>query len=131
MRLEGKVALITGGNKGIGLAIAKAYAREWATIILLARDAEANQQAVGRITSQGGRAYSTSCDLRDFHSLPGVVAQAVELAAHGDILVNNAGIVELGRDLRHQREGPVLHAAVRRRPDDQTRQGRPDHKCFV
>jgi NAD(P)-dependent dehydrogenase (short-subunit alcohol dehydrogenase family) len=95
MRLEGKVALITGGNKGIGLAIAKAYAREGVTIILLARDAEANKQAVGQITSQGGRAYSISCDLRDFHSLPGVVAQAVELAAHGDILVNNAGIVDL------------------------------------
>jgi NAD(P)-dependent dehydrogenase (short-subunit alcohol dehydrogenase family) len=91
MRLEGKVALITEGNEGVGLAIAKAYAREGA----MARDAEANKQAVGQIPSQGGRAYSISCDLRDFHSLPGVVAQAVELAAHGDILVNNAGIVDL------------------------------------
>lgn len=95
MKLEGKVALITGGNKGIGLAIGKRYAREGAISILLARDQDAGDKAVAEIIAEGGKAHFIKCDLTDFASLPDVVAKAVELAGSVDILVNNAGVVDL------------------------------------
>lgn len=95
MKLKDKVALITGGNKGIGLAIAKRYAREGATSIILARDKSASDRAVAEIKAEGGRAHAIACDLTDFAALPGIVAQAVALAGSVDILVNNAGVVDL------------------------------------
>lgn len=95
MKLEGKVALITGGNKGIGLAIAKRYAKEGATSIILARDQEAGDRAVKEVEGQGGRAHFLYCDLTEFSSLPDVIEKCVELAGSVDILVNNAGVVDL------------------------------------
>ena len=95
MKLEGKVALITGGNQGIGLAIARRYAQEGATSLILARDRESGEKSALEITSLGGKAHFIRCDLTDFTVLPSVVAQAVSLAGHVDILVNNAGIAKM------------------------------------
>lgn len=95
MRLKGKVALITGGNKGIGLAIARRYSEEGAVSILLARDETAGEKAVSEIKAAGGTAHFLRCDLTEFASLPGVVKKAVQLAGSVDILVNNAGVVDL------------------------------------
>lgn len=95
MKLKDKVALITGGNKGIGLAIAKRYAKEGATSIILARDKAASDKAVAEIHDAGGKAHFIACDLTKFASLPGVIDEAVKLAGGVDILVNNAGVVDL------------------------------------
>jgi D-sorbitol dehydrogenase (acceptor) len=95
MKLKGKVALITGGNKGIGLAIAKRYAKEGATSIILARDTVMGDKAVAEIRATGGKAHFITCDLTKFNTLPGIVAEAVALAGSVDILVNNAGVVDL------------------------------------
>ena len=95
MKLKDKVALITGGNKGIGLAIARRYAREGATSIILARDVEASERAVAKICAEGGKAHLIPCDLTHFASLSDVIAMAVALAGSVDILVNNAGVVDL------------------------------------
>lgn len=95
MKLKGKVALITGGNKGIGYAIAKRYAEEGATSIILARDDAVSAKAVAEIKVNGGKAHFIHCDITDFKYLPGVVAEAVKLAGHVDILVNNAGVADM------------------------------------
>lgn len=80
MRLKGKVALITGGNKSIGLAIARRYSEEGAVSILLARDENAGAKVVSEIKAAGGTVHFLRCDLTEFASLPGVVEKAVQLA---------------------------------------------------
>jgi NAD(P)-dependent dehydrogenase (short-subunit alcohol dehydrogenase family) len=95
MKLKDKVALITGGNKGIGLAIARRYAKEGATSIILARDKTMGDKAIADIRATGGKAHFITCDLTKFASLPGIVGEATALAGGVDILVNNAGVVDL------------------------------------
>lgn len=95
VKLKGKTALITGGNKGIGLAICERYSQEGATCVILARDEEAGKTAVSSIESKGGVAHFVYCDLTDHQSFPAIVQQCVELTGSVDILVNNAGVFDL------------------------------------
>jgi NAD(P)-dependent dehydrogenase (short-subunit alcohol dehydrogenase family) len=95
-RLNGKIALITGGNSGIGRATALLFAREGAQIMIAARNPDKAAETVEAIRWLGGNAAFTPCDVRD----PQQCTAAVEatLAAFGrvDILFNNAGIVPRG-----------------------------------
>lgn len=95
MKLKGKVALITGGNKGIGLAITNRYAREGATCVILARDSDASAKVVSEIEQAGGKAHFIYCDMTDYSSFPGVIDDVVSLTGSVDILVNNAGVFDL------------------------------------
>ena len=95
MKLKGKTALITGGNKGIGLAITQRYAREGATCVILARDCTAGDSVVSDIKRSGGEAHFIFCDMTDYSSFPGVIQQVVDLTGSVDILVNNAGVFDL------------------------------------
>ena len=84
-----KVAVVTGGNRGIGRGIAEALARDGITVALTARDASAAQTAAGEI---GGGARGYACDVRKPDSVAALFA-AVERDLGGvDILVNNAGV---------------------------------------
>ncbi len=85
--LTGKTALITGGGRGIGRAIALAFAREGARIAVAARTAEQVEQVAREI---GNEAIALVCDVAD----PQNVAQMFEQVGHLDILVNNAGVAE-------------------------------------
>ena len=85
--LTGKTALITGGGRGIGRAIALAFAREGARIAVAARTAEQVEQVAREI---GNEAIALVCDVADPHS----VALMFEQVGHLDILVNNAGVAE-------------------------------------
>lgn len=95
-RLNGKIALITGGNSGIGRATALLFAREGAQVMIAARNPDKAAETVDAIRWLGGNAAFTPCDVRD----PQQCAAAVEatLSAFGriDILFNNAGIVPRG-----------------------------------
>jgi 2-deoxy-D-gluconate 3-dehydrogenase len=90
--LSGKVAVITGGNGGIGLAMAKGMASVGATIVIAGRDATKNADAVAEIRSLGGASSAIPVDVLQEDSCRALIADT--MAAHGrlDILVNNAGM---------------------------------------
>ncbi|GAB3218771.1 SDR family oxidoreductase [Micromonospora halotolerans] len=94
--LQGRSALVTGGNSGIGRAAARALAGLGAHVVISGRDAERGDQVVRDIRASGGRADFVAVDLRDEASARELAARARELAGPVDILVNNAGIYPFG-----------------------------------
>ncbi|MGH9971168.1 MAG: SDR family NAD(P)-dependent oxidoreductase [Pyrinomonadaceae bacterium] len=96
MKLENRIALITGGGRGIGRAIALAFAREGARVALAARTAAQVEEAANQVTEETGvQALPLVCDVSDVESVRNMFARAAESFGRGpDILVNNAGIAE-------------------------------------
>ncbi|MDQ8043901.1 MAG: SDR family NAD(P)-dependent oxidoreductase [Solirubrobacteraceae bacterium] len=92
MRLEGRVALVTGAAQGIGRAIADRLAAEGATVVINDLRADACERAAQEITSTGARALAAPGDVGDAATAPQVVASCVEHFGTLDIVVNNAGI---------------------------------------
>ncbi|WP_261300325.1 SDR family NAD(P)-dependent oxidoreductase [Sphingomonas alpina] len=91
--LGGKVALVTGGSRGIGAAIAKRLARDGAAVaITYVRGAGPAQQVVQAIEEAGGRALAIQSDNRDPVAVEAAVAEVAHAFGRIDILVNNAGI---------------------------------------
>lgn len=92
MKLSRRVALVTGGGRGIGRAIAVGYAREGAAVLVAARSEGEIDATAGEIREHGGRAVGLTADVRRV----GDIARMVETALHEfnqiDILVNNAGV---------------------------------------
>ena len=94
MRLKGRSALITGGNTGIGRAIALAYARQGLAVAVAARGREAAEATAAEVRAGGGTAIAVTLDVADAASLEAGVAQAVAKLGPIDALVNNAGVAE-------------------------------------
>ncbi len=90
--LTGKNALVTGGNRGLGLGIATAMAQSGANIAVFCRDSEKAKEAIAELKPNGGRYESFSCDVTDMKSVRKAVAEAFDAFKNIDILVNNAGI---------------------------------------
>jgi NAD(P)-dependent dehydrogenase (short-subunit alcohol dehydrogenase family) len=93
MKLTGKVALITGGGRGLGRAIALAYAREGADVIVTARTAAEIAHVAAAVQGLGGRALARSCDVGDAEAITGLAEEVVATFGRIDVLVNNAGIL--------------------------------------
>jgi len=91
-QLGGKVAIVTGGSRGIGRAIAAALAREGATVIVCSRGLEANRETAKLIEAEGGAAHPYQVDVTDIDSVSALVKDVVEKFGRVDILVNNAGV---------------------------------------
>ena len=92
-KLNGKIALITGGSRGIGKAIAMAYAREGAGVFICARsDADLNR-AVAEIRAIGGEAHGCIGDVGDPAQVKATVRAALEQFGKLDVLVNNASFL--------------------------------------
>ncbi|MDE2360774.1 MAG: SDR family oxidoreductase [Betaproteobacteria bacterium] len=90
--LTGRVALVTGGSSGIGLAMAQALAGAGAAVVLVARRDAALREAAQRITAAGGKAAHVAWDVSERSRLGDCVAQAAAHFGAPDILVNAAGI---------------------------------------
>lgn len=102
MNLKGKTLFITGGSRGIGLAIAKRAAQDGANVVIAAKTAETNPKLPGTIYSAaaevvqtGGRALPLQTDIRSEDSVLAAIGQAVEEFGGIDILVNNASAISL------------------------------------
>jgi NAD(P)-dependent dehydrogenase (short-subunit alcohol dehydrogenase family) len=93
MNLNDKSAIVTGGTKGIGRAIAEALVREGVDVCVSARHPEEVERAVRELTDLGkGRATGFPCDVRDYEQVKELVAQTADKLGGLDILINNAGI---------------------------------------
>src|ERR1051326_9591806 len=90
--LSGRVAIVTGGNGGIGLGMAKGLAAAGGAVIVAARNREKSESAVAELTALGARSAFVPPDVADPQSCRAMVAEAAEGFGRVDILVNNAGM---------------------------------------
>ncbi len=96
-KLTGKVAIVTGGSKGIGAAIAKALAAEGASVIVNYSSSKAGAETVvTAITTAGGKAVAVAGDVSKAAEAQGIVDAAIKSFGRLDILVNNSGVYEFG-----------------------------------
>jgi NAD(P)-dependent dehydrogenase (short-subunit alcohol dehydrogenase family) len=92
MKLDGRVALVTGGNRGIGEAIVRLFAAEGAKVVFCARRAELGEAVAESVRQAGGEATFVCTDVTDEGNVRDLVTKAVDLYGGLDIVVNNAGI---------------------------------------
>ncbi len=92
-QLAGRIALITGPNRGIGLAIARAYAREGAECILAARNMAALERVAAEINASGGKASTVRLDLESADSIRSAVEHVSKAYPRLDIFVANAAVL--------------------------------------
>lgn len=87
--LKDKGVIVTGGSKGIGLAIAQGFAREGAKVSICARNPETLEQARAQIAGHGGMVHAAPCDVSDSAALEAYMAAAAEALDEVHVLVNN------------------------------------------
>ena len=90
--LSGKVAIVTGGNGGIGLGMAQGLAAAGATVVIAGRNHHKNSEAVAAVQSQGGQAHAVAVDVMQQASCEQMVQSTLQAHGRVDILVNNAGM---------------------------------------
>ena len=98
-RLEGKVAVITGGNAGIGEAVARRFAEEGASVVITGRRQQELDRVVKIIRQSNGKALDVVGSVTDEAHVQEVVRKAVDSFGRIDILVNNAGVGDFGKQL--------------------------------
>jgi 3-oxoacyl-[acyl-carrier protein] reductase len=93
LKLQDKIAIVTGGGRGIGSAIALALAAEGAKVAVnYSRSAEAAEQVVAQITAAGGEAFAIQADVSNAAQVEAMIAATKERFGRVDILINNAGV---------------------------------------
>jgi 2-dehydro-3-deoxy-D-gluconate 5-dehydrogenase len=90
--LEGRVAIVTGGNGGIGLGMASGLAHAGASVVIAGRDREKNQRAVSQLQADGCPVAAVTVDVIQERSCQNMVQETIRSFGRVDILVNNAGI---------------------------------------
>ena len=90
--LRGKVAIVTGGNGGIGLGMARGLAQAGASVAIVGRDETKSREAVAELQQRGAKAISVVADVTDKAAVATMVEQTVREFGRIDALVNNAGI---------------------------------------
>ena len=97
VKLDGKVAVITGASSGIGEATAEALAAEGASVVVAARREERLSDLVERINGNGGKALSVECDVTDEEQAHELIQKVKDELGQVDIIVNNAGVMQLSK----------------------------------
>jgi 2-deoxy-D-gluconate 3-dehydrogenase len=100
--LAGRVALVTGGNRGIGRGIALGLAQAGAAVAIFGRNAEKNTEALAELQAAGARALAIAVDLTDRAALEPAFRRVEAELGPVDILVNNAGIANLSGGILHE-----------------------------
>ena len=96
-KLKGKVAVVTGASKGIGAAIAKAFAAEGASVVVnYATSKDGAEKVVSAIAAAGGKAVTVGGDVSKAAEAKGIIDAAIKNYGRLDILVNNSGVYEFG-----------------------------------
>jgi 3-oxoacyl-[acyl-carrier protein] reductase len=95
-----RVALVTGGSRGIGAAIVKRLASDGLHVVAIARDGAKLNAVVGEVTAAGGAAEALVCDVADAKGLAAAIEGVAERLGRLDVLVNNAGMTKDGLVLR-------------------------------
>lgn len=115
MELEGRVAIVTGGNSGIGRAISEILAREKARVVIGARNAEAGGQTVEAIQKKGGTAVFVRTDVQDSSQVKRLVEEAVARYGTVDIVCHSAGteLVKLLVDTTEEEWDMVMNTNVK------------------
>ena len=104
-KMEGMVAIVTGGSRGLGRAIAKEYAAEGAKVVVSARRSSPTGlpgtavETAEQIREAGGEAMALTCDVSDEKQVVAMVNQTIDMYGQIDVLVNNAGVMVLGETL--------------------------------
>ena len=105
MRLKGKVAIITGAGRGIGLAAAQAFAREGAKVVVAEISEELGRAAEGKLRAAGGEVAFVKADVSDSASVQALVARTEQLYGGLHVLYNNASV------FLNKLDGPVTELA--------------------
>lgn len=95
-RLNDKVAIITGGNSGVGAATAKLFAEEGAQVVISARRKDRLDEVAREIEENGGEVLAVECDIAKPEDVKHLVEETLKVFGQIDVLVNNAGILEEG-----------------------------------
>jgi len=98
LELKGKKAIITGGSRGIGRAIAETFAEEGCNVAICARNPDPLMEVVGALETKGVSAFGDTADITDEAALKGWVAHAEKQLGGIDILVSNVGAMAIGAD---------------------------------
>ena len=104
-KMEGMVAIVTGGSRGLGRAIAKEFAAEGAKVVVSARRSSPTGlpgtavETAEQIREAGGEAMALTCDVSDEEQVVAMVSQTIDMYGQIDVLVNNAGVMVLGETL--------------------------------
>lgn len=94
--LRGKVVLITGGSRGLGLVLARHFARRGARLVICARNRHELATARAELEARGAKVLAMTCDIADRDQVRSLVSAAQEHFGGVDVLVNNAGIIQVG-----------------------------------
>src|SRR5438874_13385083 len=92
----GKVVLITGGSRGLGLILARQISKEGGKVVLLARDADELERAKAELTTRGGEVLAVQCDLLKRSQIQAAMAEVLACYGQVDVVLNKAGIIQVG-----------------------------------
>jgi NAD(P)-dependent dehydrogenase (short-subunit alcohol dehydrogenase family) len=95
-KLENKIAIVTGGGKGIGQAISLRFASEGAKVAIWEKDLDAAEQTTRQISDLGGMAVGIECEISDKNSVSNALKETIDALGKPTHLVNNAGIAHVG-----------------------------------